>query len=350
MLEIESTNVFPVSAQKGLLAKIRTDNELLQKSNILALESILARDILPRKQHLVRESIVGEIGGMAQSSRDLIASRLSDTNKQLNELKSLSGKNEDVIMHLMKKTREEQSTYYKSVESFQANRKTFNEKHSELLNTLSLTRLDKLMSKTRKEMSGSKFTMTLKGSMKEFFDIIQETMDTAGKQTDQINMLLQTIYRQFNKDHGLTDVKPRLISMGKYKRELDRLYHEAEAYRNSAKLTVTEQAFVVKKFFISMVSHARNILFQAHQDVEAWGKSAMAPLVVRIKEHKNQMEKRLESLRKINESRDTLQNRMQELEKTAEALNAQLADINQLLETLNRPLESFIEQSEARVA
>ncbi|MDY6980551.1 MAG: hypothetical protein SV201_11765, partial [Pseudomonadota bacterium] len=167
---------------------------------------------------------------------------------------------------------------------------------------------------------------------------------------DQINMLLQTIYRQFNKDHGLTDVKPRLISMSKYKRELDRLYHEAEAYRNSAKLTVTEQAFVVKKFFISMVSHARNILFEAHQDVEAWGKNAMAPLVVRIKEHKNQMEKRLESLRKINESRDTLQNRIQELEKTAEALNVQLADINLLMETLNRPLESFMEQDTAQVA
>ncbi|MGM0680259.1 MAG: dynamin family protein, partial [Pseudomonadota bacterium] len=155
MLEIEAINVFPVSAQKGLLAKIRTDDELLQRSNILALESILARDILPRKQELVRESIVGEIGGMAQHSRDLIASRLADTNKQLNELKSLSGKNEDVIMHLMKKTREEQSTYHKSVESFQANRKTFNDKHAELLNTLSLTRLDKLMSKTRKEMTGS---------------------------------------------------------------------------------------------------------------------------------------------------------------------------------------------------
>ncbi|MGD8795622.1 MAG: hypothetical protein PVH51_02145, partial [Thiohalophilus sp.] len=244
----------------------------------------------------------------------------------------------------------EQSTYHKSVDSFQANRKSFNEKHKELLQTLSLTQLDKLMSKTRKEMSGSKFTMTLKGSMKEFFEIIKETMDKAGKQTDQINMLLQTIYRQFNKEHEMADVKPRLITMSKYKRELDRLYHEAEAYRNSAKLTVTEQAFVVKKFFISMVSHARNILFEAHQDVEAWGKNAMAPLVIRIKEHKNQMEKRLESLRKINESRDTLQNRIQELEKAAETLNAQLIDINQLLETLNRPLESFIEQDAAQVA
>lgn len=348
MLNTDAGNVFPVSAQKGLLAKIRTDDELLAKSNILALESILAQDILPRKQHLVRESIVGEIGGMAQQSCDLIASRLADTTKQLKELQNLSGKNEDVIMHLMKKTREEQSSYHKSVDSFQTNRKTFNEKHKELLSTLSLTRLDKLMSKTRKEMAGSKFTASLKNAMKEFFDIIQETITTANQQTDQINTLLQTIYRQFNKEHGQSsELKPKLLSMGKYKRDLDRLYQEAEGYRNSTKLTMTEQAFVVKKFFISMVSQARNIFFQAHQDIETWGKSAMSPLVARIREHKNQMEKRLESLRKINESRDTLQNRIQELEKIAEKLNAQLADINMLMETLNRPLESFIEQDTA---
>ena len=42
MLSIGIENVFPVSAQKGLLAKIRHDTELLDKSNILSLEAILA--------------------------------------------------------------------------------------------------------------------------------------------------------------------------------------------------------------------------------------------------------------------------------------------------------------------
>ncbi len=54
------------------------------------------------------------------------------------------------------------------------------------------------------------------------------------------------------------------------------------------------------------------------------------------------MEKRLESLRKINESRDTLETRISELETSAEALNTQLADLNMLMDTLNRPLEDFI--------
>ena len=341
MLNIGIDNVFPVSAQKGLLAKIRHNTELLTKSNILALESILAKDILPQKQQIVRNSIISEIGDMTKESRNLISSRLDDTNKQLKELQGLSGKNEDVITHLMKKTREEQTIYHKNVESFQVNKKSFSGQHKILMQTLSLTQLDALMEKTRQEMTGTWTTGGLKGGMKEFFNIISTTITAASQQADKVNMLLQTIYRAFNKEHGLTDVKPKLFSMGKYKRDLERLTHEADAYRSSAKMAATEQSFVVKKFFISMVSHARNTFFQAHQEVDAWGKAGMAPLVARIKEHRNQMEKRLESLRKINESRDTLQTRVSELEKNAAALNVQLADLNKLIETLNRPLEDF---------
>ena len=346
MLGIDPENVFPVSAQKGLLAKIRHDQELLERSNILALESILSQDILPQKQHIVRENVVSEVGAMAQTSRDLLASRLADANKQLSELRNLSGKNEDVIAHLMKKTREEQITYHKSVESFQANRKIFSEQHKLLLKTLSLAELDRLMSKTRKEMTKTWTTAGLKAAMKEFFDITNNTIREAGQQVDKVNTLVQTIYRKFHQEHGLAEVKPKLFSFTRYKREMERLYHEAEAYRTSPLTTMTEQSFVVKKFFISMVSHARNVFFNAHQDAEAWGKAAMAPLVARIKEHKSQMERRLESLRRINESRDTLQSRIEALEKQVARLSQQLADIDAMMETINKPLESFMPEAE----
>jgi len=349
MLNIDNGSVFPVSAQKGLLAKIRHDQDLLDKSNILALETILSTDILPKKQEIVRDSVVGEIGNMVKQSRDLIASRLTDANKQLKELQSLSGKNEDVISHLLKKTRSEQAIYYKSVESFQANRKLFTDAHQQLLGILSLNELDALMSKTRKTMADTWTTVGLKNSMKAFFDVIDNLSLIASARTDKINMLMQGIYRKFNAEHGLGDTKPKLFSMSKYKRNMERLYHEADAYRKSPVTTMTEQSFVIKKFFISMVSHARNSFFNAHQEAEAWGKAAMAPLVGRIKEHKDQMEKRLESLRKINESRDTLQSRVAELERSAEVLNTQLADLNMLMDTLNQPLDNFI-QDQAQVA
>ncbi len=342
LLGVTPDNVFPVSAQKGLLAKIRHDKELLGRSNILSLEAIFSNEILPNRQQIVRDNVVAEIGTMAMSSRNLVSSRLDSVRSQLQELQGLSGKNEDVIQHLMKKTRDEQVAYHKSVESFQGNKRLYAEQQKKLLAQLSVTELDKHVTKTRQSMTNSWTTMGMKQGMKTFFEGVTERMKQVSQQVNQANMLVQTIYRQFQKDHGMTGIKPRLFSITRYNRELERLYHEAEAYRTSPVSTMTEQSFVVKKFFISMVSHARNIFFNAHHDAETWGKAALAPLVEQIREHKDQIEKRLESLRRINESRDTLQGRIETLQKNAAALESQLSDIDALLETINKPLDSFI--------
>lgn len=339
LLGTDPQNVFPVSAQKGLLAKIRHDDILLARSNILALEGILATRILPAKQRLVRDTIAGEVGHMVAASRDLVQSRLADAEQQFQELSSLCGKNENVIQHLMKKTRSEQVAYHKGVESFHSNRRIFLAHHKALLERLSLSEVDRLVSRTRKDMTESWTTHGMKAGMKIFFDGISESMQQTAKQVDQSNMLVQTIYRRFQQEHKLSQVKPTLFNIGKYRREMTRLHQEAEAYRNSPVATLSEQSFVIKKFFISMVSHARNVFFNANQDAEAWGKSALAPLVDQIKEHKAQMEKRLESLRRINESRDTLQARLDELAQSKADLQARLDAIDALLATINRPLE-----------
>ncbi len=338
VLGIEPRSIYPASAQKGLLAKIRHDQQLLEKSNILMLESILATEILPYKQKLVRDHVVHEIGGMVKDSRDVLATRLSASRQQLEELRGLSGKNDEVIQHLMKKTREEQVSYHKNVESFQANKRILNEQSQKLMELLSLGSLDKLVGETRQALSGSWTTHGLKGGMVTFFDGVTEKFKEVTEYSEQLNRLVITIYRKFHQEHGIEELKPVLYTVTEYTKELERLYHEAEAFRNSPVTAMTEQSFVIKKFFISLVSHARNIFFKAHRDAERWSKAVMSPLVKQIKEHKAQMEKRLENLRKINESRDTLQSRIEELEKTTAMLERQFAEVDRILQIVNRPL------------
>jgi len=76
----------------------------------------------------------------------------------------------------------------------------------------------------------------------------------------------------------------------------------------------------------------------------------MAPLITRIKEHKAQMEKRLESLRKINESRDTLQAKVAELQVQAKNLSVQMNDLNGLMQTLSSPLDAEQPSQASQVA
>lgn len=346
-LSVDKNNVVPVSAQKGLLARVRKDKALEIKSNIKALEDILGEDILPKKQFILRENILTEIGAMVEESRNLVSTRLNNVNKQIKELQSLSGKNEGVLQHLLRKTRADQEIYQMSLKSLKINRKLFIYEYLQLAGILSLTELDKLMADTRKQMAGKWTTRGLRESMQGFFELINKSIDEAAQQTHKTNVLLQTIFRKFDEDHGLANSRPKIFLLNKFKRDIERINLEAEAFRKSPVTTMTEQSFVIRKFFISLVSSVRNSFYSASLEAKSWHKSALSPLFSRLKEHKYQIDKRLESLRKISESGETLQQRILELETTAEKLNSQLADINMLIETINRPLESFLENEKS---
>ncbi len=338
-LGIKPDRIFPASAQKGLLAKIRHDQELLRRSNILSLEEVLATEILPHKQTLTQEHVREGIGGMVDETFSLLASRVTAARRQLEELRGLSGKNNEVIEHLMKTTREEQVAYYKNVESFQANKKLLSEQSKKLLELLSISTLDKLVSETRKVMTDSWTTHGLKIGMKTFFDGVRDKMQEVNEYSEQLNRLVLTVYRKFQQEHGIGDVKPALFTTARYVKEFGQLYQEAENFRSSPMTTMTEQSIVIKKFFITLVSHARNVFFKARTDAEAWSKAVMTPLVNQIKEHKEHMERRLENLRKINESRDTLQSRIEELEKVVTVQGRQAAEVKSILDAIHRPIE-----------
>ncbi|MFA7387085.1 MAG: hypothetical protein WCZ87_05430 [Thiohalobacteraceae bacterium] len=238
----------------------------------------------------------------------------------------------------MKKSREEQSVYLRNVEGFQSSRRVLQSAAKTMLDALSLDALDKLINKTRKQMTGAWTTHGLKSGMQIFFDGARESMDQVSLQAEQTRTLIRATYRKFHEEHGLPAVTPKVFSVDAYNMELHRLLDEADAFRNSPVTAMTEQTFLIKKFFISLVSQARNVFFRANQEADNWLKEVMNPLVQQIKDHKRVMEKRLDTLRRISESRDTLESKINELEGSRHELRKELDTLNRLRETLQRPL------------
>jgi phage shock protein A len=349
ILNIESSNIYPVSAQKGLLARVKGNDELLKKSGLLALEATLSEDVLPAKQHLLRENIVSRIGSMVDSTKGLLNQRLNEVQKQLEELRSLSGKSADVLMETMQKLRTEQTIYQKDVENFQTSQQVLKRQLIALIEALGLDSLDHLIAKTRAEMIDSWTTGGMKKGMKTFFDGARDTMTQVNYQVEKSNGIIQTIYDRFRDEHGFNDLNPTLFATAQYSRELTQLYKKAEEFRSSSVTAMTEQNFVVKKFFVSMVSHARNIFFRTNQDTEDWAGSVMRPLATRIKERKQQLEKRLSNLQKIKNSREKLSDNIAELEAQADDIMDQLNTINGILSAITTPLPSC-QESETRTA
>jgi hypothetical protein len=337
-LGVNSERIFPLSAHKGLLAKIRDDDHLLKKSGLPELEDYLCNEVVPSRETILRDNIVSSLGHLLENNQTILASRLENTIRQLSELRSLSGKNADVILHLMRKTREEQTSYMKNVESFQASQRVLKRQAQTIKEVIDLDELDKLINRTRKEMMGSWTTAGLRGGMKGFFEGLQINMEELSENAEQVRRLVMAIYKKFHTEHGLPAITPSIFSVTEYVREINELYEDAELFRKSPVTAMTEQTHVVKNFFIHLVSRARNVFFKANQEADAWLNEVMSPLVTQIKEHKQMMEKRLKTLRKINESRDTLDSKVSELEKEDSSLKHELEILKGIHARLSQPI------------
>jgi hypothetical protein len=271
---------------------------------------------------------------MLDNSRSVLSGKLSNTKRQLDEMEELSGKSDDVITGLMEKTRKEQAQYMHDVESFQQSRSQLKEQAEQLQNILNLETLDRIIERSRREMSNSWTTSGMKSAMKNLFEEIRENMQGVVNQSEQTRKLIRAIYRKFQNEHGFAVVQPKMFSIVKYRVELELLHQEAEVFRNSPVTAMMEQNFVIKRFFSALVSRARDIFQRANSEIEAWIVSTMEPLVLQIRDHKEMMEKRLSNLQKIGQSRNTLQYRILELQEQYTEVAQQLTALRNMANRL----------------
>ncbi|MCK5663581.1 MAG: hypothetical protein KAI17_08845, partial [Thiotrichaceae bacterium] len=339
-LGIDSKHVFAVSAQKGLLGRIREDEELVEKSNLTLLETILAQDILPQKQSLVRNTIINDIVDLMKNSRIILFGQFNARKKSLASFGGMSGKNENIILELLQQTREEQKNYQINAENLHASRKILLGERKKLNNIISLEKLDKHISKSRTMMKGSWTTNGMKSSMKLLFDGLTNTITEADKQVELTNRLINSIYTRFkkeNEDIGV-NLEPKLFSINSYKQEIELLYADAEEYRTSVYSTLKEQSFVIKKFFISLVSRARNIYYQLNHDSDHWAKTTLTPLVHQVKAHKQELQTRMLQLKKAGDSRDSITEQVTTITREAKILQKQLIELNAMINIVSAPI------------
>ncbi|HEX7044374.1 MAG TPA: dynamin family protein [Burkholderiales bacterium] len=337
ILGVSKRQVFPVSAQKGLLGKIKADRTLVARSGLPALEQKLSNDIIGAKQELMRERITREIGAIVANTRALIEARLAAIERQLAELTELSGKSQQAIEQTIERMQRERQDYDDTLASFQSTRARLSEQTRALLEYLSVESFDVLMTQTRKTMRESWTTHGLQVGMRTLFDGAVAAMDKAHAQAERMARLVAEAYERFHRELGLAAIRPTPFSLVPFRSQLERLRSEAEAFRRSPLMVMTEQHFVIKKFFITLASRARLVFQECNGAARNWSKAIMTPVLTQLREHKLLMDQRVDNLKRVRENLGNLGARIAELEATRASLENQLLIIDSMLRKIDRP-------------
>lgn len=328
VLHVPESNIYPVSAQKGLVGKVKSDKRLLERSRLMSLENALGSELVPSKQEIVRDNIHEEIDEVIKSTRAVIIQRLRGVYDHMHELVGLNGKNRDVVEHMMEKMRDDKEIFEKTLQRFQATRSIFSQQTNKLYSHLSLKKLDAVIAQTKRDMEISMTTGGLKSTMKDFFSHARDTMEHVATQAQEIKELMAGVYAQFQEEHGLSNIKPSNFSVMRYIREIKRLEKKHEQYMNGISLLFTEQKVVTKKFYDSAVAKVRAVFKLANRDGDAWLKNIMSPMEAQVREHQIQLRRRLESIKRIHQASDTLQERIEELDDARKKVRTQEKELN----------------------
>jgi len=313
-LQIPESNVYPVSAQKALLGKVRHDGKVLERSRIGALEAALAQELLPAKREIVRDNIAGDMQEVIQALRALVRQRLKGVYEHMEEVGSLSGKNADVVEHMMQKVKVDKEVFEKSLQRFQATRAIFSQQTNVLYTHLNVRNLDTLIAETKRDMEIGLTTAGLRNCMENFFKRAHTAMEEAAKQAQEIKAMMEGVYKKFQEEHGLGYFKPGALSVTRYLREIKRLEAKHDQYMKGASLLFTEQQTLSRKFFESSVAKIRAIYKMANRDADQWLRNIMSPMEASVREHQILLRRRLESIKRIHQASDTLDERIRELE------------------------------------
>lgn len=340
LLDIRPDMVFPVSAQKGLVAKIRKDDALIRRSGLPPLELKLSQDIVAYKRKLIRDKVINEIGSLVESSRQIMESRIAELQSELKEIHQLRGKSQDVINDIVEKLRKHKESYEKEVQTFHVTRRMLADQVKTMLHQLSASRFDKLVKETRESMSGSWTTQGLREAMSTFFAGTSRDMTRVQTHANKIHELANQIYRQFHETHNLPRMQPAKFSVDNYAQQFNQLHMDADRFRNSPTMLMTEQHFVIKKFFITLVSRARVTFEECDRATRTWTKAVLTPIFTQIQEHRVMIDRRLENLDKLKGNHASLGERIQGREEELTALQQRHAMIDEIVQNLDSASEA----------
>ncbi|AZP14422.1 GTPase [Undibacterium parvum] len=338
ILALDEHQVFPVSAQKGLVAKIHKDAPLLAKSRLPALEYALSKELIPSKQEIIRAQLASDLHEIINGQRSVIAARGRNIVDQMLELKSLRGKNNTVIEHMMKRVDVEKKEFDTSLIKMQGTRAVFTKLSTEVYTSLGMEILREEIRKSREDMESSKFSAGLKDAIRTFFAQIKENLMTSNKKIDEISEMMGVMYRKFSTEHGLALTAPMAFSLDKYVQEISKIEAVFQKQFSTMTLLTTSHKVLIQKFFDSVAARVKQSFLQANRDVEAWQKVVMAPLEAQIREHKNQLKNRMQSIQRIHVATDSLEDKIASFD----AMQAEIEALKAAMEKFESSLKGAL--------
>jgi Dynamin family len=314
-LGIAPEGVIAVSAQKALIAKIKNDETLLQRSGFLELETTLGNQIINAKQEVLGHAVIGECTEMIKGSRKLVQHRLMNLRSQISELYELRGLKEDSAKQVLAKVVADKKRYEASIPTFNLAHEKISQLGKQLLRHLSADYLNSSLAESRKAMGDSWTTVGLNKGMRSLMKQANELAKHITNESKAIKRLADNIYDVFQTKHDFDLFEPPTLDMSNFLKNMKALEKITDDFCADPINVLTEKHFLIRRFFLGLGTQMQKIFAQAEKDCEHWQQNVLSELISQMSEHKTSLDERVKNLIEAKSSKEALDAQLATVEK-----------------------------------
>lgn len=322
ILGINPARIVPLSAQKGLIAKIESNAALLKSSGLPLFENLLAQGILAHRQSILR-NVVGE--GVGQLQAQVLRSlyiRRRDLDEQMLELRSLRGKNAHVIASMRQRIQLEQGAFEASTAKILAVRMVHLKLMNQAFQCLGATSLRKEQVQLAAALEHSGLKIGVRKVYASTFERLRALVAQAKATAAEIQAMLAGTFKELNAEFGFSLQAPVELQLHDFDRELAQIEESYLHYLGFGHALKLANPLFGQRMVKALGMRLRTLFESAANDLDLWSKSATSQLDAQLKERKRSFARRIEAVDRISEAASGLVERIAEIESAAQQLTA----------------------------
>lgn len=341
ILGIDPSQVLPVSAQKGLIGKVKNDAKLLKQSRLTELENVLSDGIVKRRREILAQAISARVAELGTELDRQLGTQKREYTEQLSELRMVRGKNRSVMSHLQKRIEHEKTEFEQSQSQVQAMRAVHLRLLKEAHSQIAVDKLKADCDKLRVQLESGVLRLNAKDLFSGFFKTMRERVLAAETRCVEIQQMLSGQLNRLNTEHGFTLPLPKSMSLRRLQQELDTIergYIQHVSLTNFLKL---QQASYLERLLRSVYSRLRTAFETASRDIDSWNKASVSGLESQLKERRRSFSRRVVAVDRIEEAITGLQERIDDAKVQETQLQGRLEELRSHVNALVAPASTL---------
>jgi hypothetical protein len=330
ILGLPQSQVIPISAQKGLVAKVTDDADLLEASQLPQLETALGLGVMGQRQKILRASVNNNISDLRSETGRVINIRRRDLAEQTQELAGLRGKNISVIKVMRSRIEQEQGDFDASGGKIHAVRSVHLKLLREVFSLLGNSKLKLEMMELTKTLRQPGIKLGVRKAYAQTFERLRAGLATAQTSSGEIHSMLNSTFRQLNAEYGFSLQAPKEPDLARFQADLDAVERSHNQYLGVGNLLRLAQPEFADRLVRALATRLRVVFESALGEVELWNKSAASQLDAQLRERRRNFGRRIEAIERIQEAASGLDDRIFEIktqEQTLDHLDAKLLEL-----------------------